>query len=152
LSDPEKLRALPPLYPVVFGRDGPARDLAVTSTSVTQTSFEDAPVTIQAEVSATGFPSEEVVGKLFAIESPKHPARSAPPPQPPTKPVAEQKLVVPPDSGKIVFRFQIRPAQTGVLFYRLTVEPKSTGAAEATLANNESVITVDRGAGPYRLL
>jgi len=32
------------------------------------------------------------------------------------------------------------------------VAPKAAGAPEATLANNESIITVDRGAGPYRIL
>ncbi len=148
LSDPEQLRDLPPIYPVVFGRDGPARDLAVTSTSVTQTSFEDAPVTILAEVAATGFSSEEIEAKLFAIEAAKPAAGTTPAP----KPTAEQTLTVPADGGKIVFRFQIRPAQTGVHFYRLVVAPKRAGAPEATLANNESVVTVDRGAGPYRLL
>ena len=156
LSDPEKLRDLPPIYPVVFGRDGPARDLAVTNTSVTQTSFEDAPVTIQAEVAATGFSNDEVVAKLFAIEAPNAATGGTPAKTtggtPVPLPTAEQTLTVPADGGKIVFRFQIRPAQVGVHFYRLAVEPKRAGAPEATLANNESVVTVDRGAGPYRVL
>ena len=130
---------LPPTYPVLFGRDGPERDLAVTNTTVTQTSFEDAPVTVQAEITAGGFSGEEIVARLLPIEPDK-------------TPVAEQTLTVPRDSGKIVFRFQLRPAQTGVLFYRLVVAPKNAGAAEATLANNESVVTVDRGAGPHRVL
>ncbi len=144
LSDPEKLRGLPPIYPVLFGKDGPEHDLAVTTSTVTQSSFEDAPVTIQTEAVATGFPGEEIVGQLFAVEAGKDATTE--------KPVAEQTLKVPANDGKLAFRFQIRPAKTGVLFYRFVAAPKTAGAAEATLANNESIITVDRGAGPYRLL
>ncbi len=144
LSDPEKLRALPPIYPVVFGKEGPARDLAVMNSAVTQTSFEDAPVTIQVDAAATGFTGEDIVGKLFAVEAGKAAVDA--------KPVAEQTMKVPANDGKLVFRFQIRPAKTGVLFYRFVAAPKLVGATEATLANNESIITVDRGAGPYRIL
>ena len=45
---------LPPIYPVLFGQDQPPRDLAIASTASSQTSFEDAPVTIQAEVQCAG--------------------------------------------------------------------------------------------------
>ena len=144
LSDPEKLRDLPPIYPVIFGKDGPARDLAVMNSTVTQTSFEDAPVTIQVDAAATGFSGEAIVGKLFAVEAGTNAASE--------KPVAEQTLKVPPNDGKLVFRFQIRPAKTGVLFYRFVAQPETAGAAEATLTNNESIVTVDRGGGPYRIL
>jgi uncharacterized membrane protein len=144
LSDPEKLRGLPPIYPVIFGQEGPARDLAVTNNTVTQTSFEDAPVTIQVDAATTGFSGEEIVGKLVLVEAGQDGASE--------KPVAEQTMKVPVGEGKLVFRFQIRPIKTGVLFYRFVATPKTAGAAEATLANNESIITVDRGAGPYRLL
>lgn len=132
---------LPPVYPVVFGSDAPPRDLAIASTSVTQTSFEDAPVTVQADVAAVGCAGEEVIGRLFAIDS-----------KPDAKPVAEQKLTVPRDSTKLVFRFQLRPDKSGVHFYRLRVSAKNATADEATLANNETVVTVDRGTGPHRVL
>lgn len=144
LTDPEKLRDLPPIYPVIFGKDGPARDLAVINSTVTQTSFEDAPITIQVDAAATGFASESIVGKLFAVDAAAKPGEE--------KPVAEQTLKVPPNDGKLVFRFQIRPAKTGVLFYRFVAQPETATTAEATLVNNESIVTVDRGAGPYRIL
>jgi uncharacterized membrane protein len=144
LSDPEKLRGLPPIYPVVFGKEGPARDLAVTNSTITQTSFEDAPVTIQAETMGTGFAGEDIVGKLFLLEPGKDPAQE--------KPIAEQTQKVPVNADKLVFRFQVRPVKTGVLFYRFVAAPKTAAAAEATQANNESIITVDRGSGPYRVL
>jgi len=140
----EKLRQLPPVYPVLFTRDSPARDLAITNTAVTQTSFEDAPVTIQADIAAVGFSNEEVVGQLAPIEAGKSDADE--------KPIATETATVPASGERVVLHFQIRPAQTGVLFYRLKVAPKRPSAPEATLANNESIITVDRGAGPYRAL
>jgi len=132
------LSGLPPIYPVIFGNDLPPRDLAIASTAVTQTSFEDAPVTIQAEVAAVGCAGEEIVGQLFAIDG--------------QKPVAEEKIKVPGEGSKVVFRFQLRPEKTGVIFYRLRVRAKNDTADEATLANNETVVTVDRGTGPHRVL
>jgi uncharacterized membrane protein len=142
LDDPEKLRALPPVYPVLFGDETPLRDIAITNVSVTQTSFEDAPVTITAEATAAGFSGQDVVAKLFAIE----PGKGA------SAPVATQTMSVPRSEEKLAFRFQIRPVKTGVLFYRLALAPARAGAPEATLVNNESVVTVDRGSGPYRIL
>ncbi|HSI15770.1 MAG TPA: glutamine amidotransferase [Chthoniobacter sp.] len=140
----EKLRQLPPIYPVLFTRDSPARDLAITNSTVTQTSFEDAPVTIQADIAAVGFAGEEIVGSLIPIE----PGKSGSD----VKPVATETATVPANGEKVVLHFQIRPAKTGVLFYRLKIDPKKASAPEVTLANNESTITVDRGAGPYRVL
>lgn len=140
----EKLRQLPPIYPVVFTRDSPARDLAITNSTVTQTSFEDAPVTIQADIAAIGFSGEEIVGQLIPVEAGKSEAD--------VKPVVTQTATVPANSEKVVLHFQIRPARTGVLFYRLKIAPKKASTPEVTLANNESIITVDRGAGPYRVL
>jgi len=142
----------PPVYPVVLGTEQPPRDLAIVSRSVSQTAFEDAPVTLQAEVLAVGFAGEEVVARLDEI---------TPTPAPQTTParaVAEQTLTVPRDSGKLAFRFQIRPAKTGVLFYRLRIAAKSewdaapAASTEATLANNETVLSVDRGSEKMRVL
>ncbi len=144
VAEAASLQGLPPIYPVVIGRDGPERDLAVTSTAVTQTSFEDAPVTVQAEIAANGFAGEEIVAQLLPVAAGKSGEA--------VKPVAEQTQTVPREGGKFTCRFQFRPAQTGVLFYRLTVTPKNAGAAEATLANNETMVVVDRGAGPHRVL
>ena len=141
LGDLAALRGLPPIYPVVIGGTGPERDLAITSTTATQTSFEDAPVTIQAGIAASGFDGEEIVGRLFAVDAPAGAA-----------PIAEQTLSVSREGGKAALRFQLRPAETGVLFYRLTVAPKLEGTAEATLANNQTIVAMDRGAGPHRVL
>ena len=139
--DGADLTGLPPIYPVVFGNDLPPRDLAIASTTVTQTSFEDAPVTVQAEVTAIGCAGEEIIGHLFAVEAKAD-----------AKPVAEQRLTVPREGAKLVLRFQLRPEKSGVLFYRLRIAAKNDPSNEATLANNETVVTVDRGSGPHRIL
>lgn len=143
------LSGLPPVYPVLFGSEQPPRDLAITNTAVTQTSFEDAPITMQADVATVGAAGEEVVARIFEAGKPGEKA---------AKPVAEQTLTVPANSDKIMFRFQLRPEKMGVLFYRLRVaakrewDAKPEASSEATLANNETIVTVDRGSGTQRLL
>ena len=140
LAAPSSIEGLPPVFPVIFGSGNAGRDLAIAGTAVTLTSFDDAPVTVQADVAVSGFGGEEIVGRLM-------------PPGGDGKPVAEQTMKVPRDAGKVVFRFQIRPEKSGITFYRLTVGAKSDGAGpEMTMANNEEVLTVDRGRGPYRVL
>jgi len=74
--------------------------------------------------------------------------------------VAEQNLRARKDNDLLTFRFQLRPETPGLCFYRLAVRAKNelTSAPpreqtdEATLANNSTVLVVDRGRGPYRIL
>jgi len=151
LADANAMDGLPPVYPVVFGSDKIGRDLAITNTSVTLTSFDDAPVDVQADVAASGFANEEITGRLFPITS--EPAAAN------TKPAAEETIRVPRDAAKVVFHFRLKPEHAGVASYRLIVAAKAAGvgaknagAPEITMANNETVVTVDRGGGPYRVL
>jgi uncharacterized membrane protein len=136
------LSGLPPVYPVVIGQGQPPKDLSVTNVAVSQTSFEDAPVTIQAEVEANGFTGQSVAVDLLGASGDlveRHPWK------------------IGSGAEKQTFRFRLRPDRTGVLFYRLRLgeeaslaEPGAT--AEATLANNERTVVVNRGKGPYRIL
>ncbi len=174
------LDGLPPIYPVVIGTDDAVKDIALQKIVVSQTAFEDAPVTIQAEVTAAGYAGETIVAQLFKTTTPsstssngaaanavtnKTPARSAAPRNVPASSpmVAEQKQKVPRDSKPLSFRFQVKPEQAGLSFYSLQVglqgapasasgETAGAAAAEATLANNTRIITVDRGRGPFRIL
>ncbi len=145
-----ELSGLPPIYPVLFGTEQPPRDIAIKGAAVTQTAFEDAPVTVQATVGAVGCAGEEIVGRLFAIDPAKPDAQG--------EPVAEQTLTVPAASEELAFRFQLRPDKTGVLFYRLRIAAQKEwdaapeGSTEATLVNNETVVTVDRGSEKMRVL
>jgi uncharacterized membrane protein len=53
----------------------------------------------------------------------------------------------------VSLRFQLRPVKTGVLFYRLHVGPKDRAlTGEATEANNDAVVAIERRRGPYRVL
>ncbi len=139
------LTGLPPVYPVVSGGAAPVRDIALQELHVTQTVFEDAPVQVQAGVSAEGYRGASILARLV---------------DPTGKTVAEQTLSSRKDGELVTFRFQVRPEKPGLAFYRIRVGEKSemnapTPAAptrEATLANNARVVVVDRRRGPYRVL
>lgn len=134
---------LPPIYPVVIGREEIISDIAIQKVTVSQTAFEDQPVTVQAEVQAGGYAGRMVTAQLLDQEG---------------KVVQELNQRATRESD--AFRFQLKPEQSGVSFYRVRVsakdevgqfaQPETT--AEATLANNTRIITVDRGKGPYRVL
>jgi len=142
---------LPPVHVVPIGGNGPSHDIAVSSVSVTQTAFEDAPVTIEAEVTSIGFRGE-IVAQLLEL-----PAVSSAPAE--EKVIAEQRNTSRGDQ-KITFRFQTRPQRSGISFYRARAFARGTvdhfknprASHEATLANNVSVVAIDRGGGPYRIL
>lgn len=157
-----ELKGLPPVYPVVIGRRDAVRDIAVQQVSVSQTAFEDAPVSIQADVTAAGYRGQPVVARLID--------RSG-------KVLQEQTADARGDGEAVAFRFQLKPEQPGLSFYQVRVGarsemapaltpaaaagadqpaekpvPEAPKSEEATLANNTRVITVDRGQGPFRIL
>lgn len=146
-SDPETILALegvPPVYPVVLGGEGPRRDLALSSPAVTQTAFEDAPVTVTGEIRSEGFGGEEVRIRLVAAGTGSG--------VPAVKPLADQNVRVPVSGGSVPYRFEVRIPETGVSFYRLQVEPVQAAEPEATLQNNEVLVSIDRGTEPARIL
>ena len=140
-NDLPELAGLPPVYPVVVGEDAPKRDVALGKVTPTQTAFEDAPVTITAQVNAIGCKGEDITAKLELLNSMGE-----------SRTVVKKKTLTAGESeSKLTFRFQVRPAMHGILFYRVNVG-SSAGETEATRANNSRVVLVDRGGGPYRVL
>ncbi|KPK44406.1 MAG: hypothetical protein AMJ65_03100 [Phycisphaerae bacterium SG8_4] len=139
------LAGVPAVYPVVIGSAKPQKDIALTNLSVTQTSFEDAPVLVQANVEASGY-----AGKTVEINLVEHSGTM----------VERQEWQISKDDQKQTFRFRVRPDRSGILFYRLKVaevskdesQAESVTTPEATLANNQRTVVVDRGRGPYRIL
>jgi uncharacterized membrane protein len=138
------LKGLPPIYPVVIGRPGGAADISVGQVNVSQTVFEDAPVTAQVNVDVTGLGGENVTAQLLDASG---------------KRIETQTLRARKASESLAFRFQWRPEQQGLSFYRLRVglsdeiqTTNTSSAREVTLVNNTRVISVDRGRGPYRIL
>lgn len=140
------LSGVPPVYPVVIGGRRPLKDISLTNVSVSQTSFEDAPVMIQADVEASGYAGKTIVVSLTENSG---------------KVVERQTQKISRNDEKQVFRFRLRPEKTGVLFYHLNVKEEIAqdklpdqleAPSEATMANNKRTLVVDRGKGPYRIL
>jgi uncharacterized membrane protein len=140
------LSDVPPVYPVVIGGRRPQKDISLANVSVSQTSFEDAPVMIQADVETSGY-----AGKTVAVDLIGHSGEV----------VERQTRKIPKNDEKQAFRFDLRPDETGVLFYNLNVTEETSQntlsdqpevPSEATLTNNKSTVVVDRGKGPYRIL
>jgi uncharacterized membrane protein len=135
---------LPPIYPVVLGNSDPIKDIALEDVRISQSDFEDAPVSIQAEVKAVGFAGDDIVAQVLDVAGKK---------------IAEQSAEARKSQDALSFRFQIRPEKPGLSFFQLQVRAKSevnsvdaSKSEEATLANNSRVLVVDRGHGPYRIL
>jgi uncharacterized membrane protein len=139
------LSGVPPVYPVVVGGARPQKDISLTNVSVSQTSFEDAPVMIQADVDVSGYAGKTVAVDLIEDSG---------------KVVERQTGRISKSDEKQAFRFRLRPDKTGVLFYHLhatetskdELPDGSNAPSEATLANNERTLVVDRGKELYRIL
>jgi uncharacterized membrane protein len=132
---------LPPIYPVILGEAVGLQDLRWDHVAVNLTAFEDAPVTISAEIHHEGFSGQTVSARILDDQG---------------SIVKEELVTLPEDDRGTSVRFQIRPTQPGLNFYMLEVLPREDGEtkplAEATLANNRRRIAVERGSGPYRVL
>jgi uncharacterized membrane protein len=131
---------LPPVYPLVVGDDEAPADVSVPRVAVSQTNFDAAPVTVRADVRASGLAGEDVVASLIDERGEE---------------IQKQTVELPRRDEPMAVRFQLRPKEKGVSFYRVRVaaadgSPQDTD--EATLANNERLTVVDRGGGPYRVL
>ncbi|MGE3312378.1 MAG: glutamine amidotransferase [Limisphaerales bacterium] len=145
-SSPD-LTGLPPVYPVVIGQPGNTRDLSITQVGVTTSVFEDAPVTLQADIGTSGFSGESVRAQLIDQKGVS---------------VGEQTVDTGRPSATASVRFQYKPEQPGLSFYQLRVgtpqdlnpglQTNLASAAEATLANNARIVAVNREQGPYRIL
>lgn len=140
------LKDLPPVYPVVFGKELD-RDIWIQKTAVSQTSFEDSPVSIQVDVASTGFADQQIVTRLLDESGNE---------------IKRETQASGDESVPMAFRFQVRPKKPGISFYRVKVAPaddidnadekEKKKSAEATLGNNTRLIKVDRGKGRHRVL
>jgi uncharacterized membrane protein len=136
---------LPPIYPVLLGSERPARDINLGSIAVTQTNFEDSPVTLTAQLESSGYRGRTVVAELLDESG---------------KSLERQTVKVDKEDQPLPVRFRLKPEKPGVSFYRVraaaegeTIQPEQAKESpEATLANNTRLVAVDRGRGPYRVL
>lgn len=136
-----EITGLPPVYPVMIGKESELSDLALENVSASQTIFEDAPVTLTGSVKARGFDGEKLTAQVVLNG----------------KVVAEQNITPAKGTNEIPLRFQLKPEQPGISFYQLRVAhsddlKNNTNLTEATFYNNDRLVAVDRGRGPHRML
>src|SRR6185436_5233472 len=110
------LKGLPPIYPVVIGKRDAVQDVAVQQVHVSQSSFEDAPVAIQADVTAAGYRGQPVTARLVDRTG---------------KVLQEQTADARADGEAVAFRFQLKPEQPGLSFYQMRVGPRAEMAGSA---------------------
>ncbi len=136
---------IPPIYPVVVGKERPAKDLGITRVTSTQTNFESAPVTVTTELVAHGYAGKRVAVQLLD-ENGKE---------------LERKEVNRIEDGRpFAVRFKTRPEKRGVNVYQVnafaegedTNNESAESSDEATIVNNRRIAVVDRGRGPFRVL
>jgi uncharacterized membrane protein len=154
----------PPIYPVVLGKDDSITDLSLKKVGVSQTAFEDAPVTIQAEVAASGFAGKEIVARLTDVAAGSSQGGRNGTDATNFQIVSASNMVVrltqraTGSEASLNFRFQIHPDKAGIHFYELETrtrdefENSNAPTREATLVNNRQMIVVDRGQEPFRVL
>lgn len=129
---------LPPIYPVRFRQGEPAADALVQRVSVRQTNFEDAPVSITADVAAIGFDADTKL-KVELLNAENE--------------VLDETFAQPPKGEASAVELKVRPASKGLKVYRLKVTPEGDASQkESTLANNQRLVLVNRRGGEYRLL
>ena len=142
------LAELPPVYPVIVGNENTAEDTGIARLSVSQTNFEAAPVTIVAEIETSGFQGKPLSVQLLKSDGSL---------------IEEQSFTGAEANQAHSVRFQFNPEEPGVSDFRVRVLDRETAAEigskqltasrnEATVANNQRSVIVDRARGPYRVL
>jgi len=133
------------IFPVIPEQRDELHDLSIDSVAVSQTNFEDAPVTIQGRFAITGRRPEklEVILTEHGVEQSSGQAS------------VQKQSISTSNQTELVARFQVKPSRTGVLFYELNVksaDASSSSQNEATTRNNRQLIAVQRDPHVSRIL
>ncbi|MCC9657261.1 hypothetical protein [Rhodopirellula halodulae] len=144
-----------PIYPVLSENRNSPTDLKLQSVSVTQSDFETSPMTVRADVMATGIANEDAVVQLLNAAG---------------RVIQEQTIRLEEEGKQQSATFRFRPEQAGTQFYRVVTFTPAQRAAirtrideddvwltaptddEATLRNNQQWIDVQPRRGPFRIL
>ena len=138
-SSLEVLPGSPPVFPLVLHRGDSVVDLSIPSATAQVTLFEDAPVMVDATISARGVKGKTIVATLRESGT--------------EAVLGEQRRVISGDDETWLVRFQAKPKESGVSFTEVEVRMEDAdGTAEATLENNRRGVAANRDAGPYRVL
>ena len=142
----EKMKAYGiPIFPVLPQDLKSDKDIRVGPIQVSQTNFEAAPSTVQAEVHARGVSGQDIVGRIANEKGDV---------------VQSETLTAQSDDDRLNFRFQFRPEEIGLSFYDFQTFLASENSAiekgksnsEQTIQNNSRTVAIDRGGGPYKIL
>jgi uncharacterized membrane protein len=142
--------ALPPVYPVMFPQDASRPDTTIASVSISETPFEDAPVSLQCDVQIHDLSMERVSSADLLVECQLIDSDG--------KTVKTERQAISDPEATLPFRFQFRPIKTGLAFYRLQVTTLELGGQsdtpleESTLVNNSRIVQVNRGSAKHRIL
>lgn len=129
---------MPPVFPLVLAPVKPLADLSITALTAQSTLFEDAPVIVDATLSARGLTGKTVLATVR---------------EPGGKVLEEKRQLVASNSETWTARFQVRPEESGTAFFEVDVSLVDPGdLEEATLENNRRMVAANREAGPYRVL
>lgn len=136
---------LPPVFPVVFGRDGSAPDLSLGVVSTTQSAFEDSPVTVAAEVKLAGARPLNARVRVELLDPPSPSGASSP--------ISEAWVQLSPEQPRGMVQLQFTPPRSGPTFYTVRVDTTEIPPeSEPTLENNRRMVCVNRASGPHRVL
>lgn len=141
-TDPEVIREirgdLPPVFPLVIKPDKGLVDLSVEHLTAKATLFEDAPVMVDATVSAKGLEGRTVIAAIREYGG---------------KVLEEKKREIGGVEELWMAGFQVRPAEPGAAFFEVSVRVEDAGdLKEATMENNARGVAANREKGPYRVL
>src|SRR5690606_10646052 len=119
----------PPVFPVLVGGDNPLADARIEHVALRQTPFDDAPVSLRADITSTATSGPFRVN-IRGIDGTS--GGELPP----------MRELVPDGDGKASVGFSWRPDATGLHFVEIGLESEDP-AAEATLLNNRRIIAID---------
>lgn len=134
-----------PIYPVVASGSNTFQDISIGETSVSLSSFELSPVSVDGIIECHGISGRTVIARVFDDAG---------------KTLEKQTFRVESDDFQKKLRFQFKPSGTGWQTVTLRAmlsgedsdDPAAISSTEITELNNVRLIGVDRGGGPYRIL
>jgi hypothetical protein len=131
-----------PVYAVNTAEGDAGQDSTIRNVVVTQSIFEDAPITVGAEIVSTQSENQSLLVSIFDESE---------------KLLQSQPYTVPETANgephKQSVHFSLKPEEPGVTFYRIEVKQEGEEAPpEATEKNNVQYVVANRDKGPYRIL
>lgn len=131
-----------PIYPVIVGTSDRLRDVGIDSVQVSQSPFEDAPVTVLTQVAHRGCNGETLAVRVVTATG---------------EVLSKQQASVTDDAGTQGFRLQLPGGKPGLSFYTIEAgvvqaDGEIGSENDTTDINNRKTIVVDRGRERQRVL